>query len=91
MKGEGAFGLHLASEYSLKPFVEKKLRRNTNLSYKVYLGPHVRLKIRVCLDSSPIKNEQNAEKVPKSCDLGAFLWLMTVILIQNLLSAATIT
>jgi hypothetical protein len=74
MKGEGALGLHLASEYSLKPFVEKKLRRNANLSYKVYLGPHVRLKIRVCLDSSPTKNEQNAEKVPKSCDLGTFLW-----------------
>jgi hypothetical protein len=54
--------------------VEKKLLRNANLSYKVYLGPHVRLKIRVCLDSSPTKNEQNAEKVPKSCDLGTFLW-----------------
>ena len=73
MKGEGALGLHLASESSLQPFMEKKLRRNANLSYKVYLGPLVRLKIRVRLDSSPIKKEQNAEKVPKSSDLGTFL------------------
>ena len=54
--------------------MEKKLRGNANLSDKVYLGPLVRLKIRVRLDSSPIKNEQNAEKVPQSCDLGTFLW-----------------
>jgi hypothetical protein len=53
--------------------MEKKLRGNANLSYKVYLGPLVRLKIRVRLDSSPIKNEQNAEKVPKSSDLGTSL------------------
>ena len=54
--------------------MEKKLRGNANLSDKVYLGPLVRLQIRVRLDSLPIKNEQNAEKVPKSSDLGTFLW-----------------